>query len=139
MRMKRFSKYWLPAIFWVVVIFFFSSFPTKQTTEIFWQDFLLKKTAHFIEFGILAVLLYRAFINSGFKTKNAIIYSVIFFVLYAISDEFHQSFIPGREPRVRDVIIDMTGGILSLYSIKGLLPQAPVKVKYWAKKFDIVQ
>jgi len=137
--MKRFSKYWFPAIFWVVVIFFFSSFSTKQTTEIFWQDFLVKKTAHFIEFGILAVLLYRAFINSGFKAKNAIIYSVIFFVLYAISDEFHQSFIPGREPRVRDVIIDMTGGILSLYSIKELLPQAPVKVKYWAKKFDIVQ
>jgi VanZ family protein len=36
-------------------------------------------------------------------------------VIYAVSDEFHQSFTPGREPKLRDVLIDTAGSFLGMY------------------------
>jgi len=79
------------------------------TSEIYWQDFIVKKTAHIIEYAILATLLYRALINSNVPRKEAGIYAVILSATYGISDEFHQYFTPGREPRVRDVFFDLFG------------------------------
>ena len=88
---------------WCGVIFWFSNRPTISTVDSYAIDFVFKKIAHFIEYAILSVLIYRA-------TKNLKL-SIILSILYAISDEFHQSFVPGREPRVRDVIIDSVGSV----------------------------
>lgn len=112
--MKKFLKFYLPPILWAGVIFTLSSFPTLETSEIYWQDFILKKSAHMIEYGVFAILLYRAFKNSGASVRRAAIFSILIAVVYAITDEFHQSFVPGREPKVRDIIFDTIGGVLGI-------------------------
>lgn len=116
----RILKYWLPPILWGLIIFSFSSLQVGSSNEIYWKDFLFKKTAHVIEYAILAILLYRAMINSEVSKKKAFLISIAVASLYGLTDEFHQSFTPGREPKIRDVFIDTIGG-----SIGGL----------WAKRY----
>lgn len=105
------SRY-LPLLIWCGVIFFFSNQPkTINIGPNYWTDFAAKKTAHLIEYGILAILSYRALNKSKIS-------ALIFVILYGLSDEFHQSFIPGREPRIRDVAIDFIGGFIGIWSLK---------------------
>ena len=112
--MKKFLKFYLPPILWAGVIFTLSSFPTLETSEIYWQDFVLKKSAHMIEYAVFALLIYRALKYSGTKIRRAVVLSLLIAVIYAITDEFHQSFVPGREPKIRDVFFDTIGGALGL-------------------------
>ena len=135
---KKVAKYWLPVILWAVVIFSFSAKPTTRTSEIYWQDFLVKKSAHVFEYGILTILLFRALKKGGIEKKEAGVYSVILAVLYALSDEFHQSFTPGREPTLRDVFFDTTGSFLAVYIIWRYLPKAPKKLRTLAERLEIV-
>ncbi len=102
-------KYWLPVILWSLLIFTFSSMHTVKTTDFYFGDFLIKKTAHLFEYAVLAVLLYRAMLNSNVEKEKAFIFAILIAGLYGLSDEFHQSFTPGREPRIRDVFIDTIG------------------------------
>ena len=115
--LKKFLKYWLPVFFWGLIIFSFSSLTTPSTSEIFWQDFVVKKTAHMVEYGIFALLLYRALRAYETDQTRAVILSILFAGLYGLTDEFHQSFTPGREPRVRDVAFDTIGASLSMLII----------------------
>jgi VanZ family protein len=117
-KTKKTLKFWVPPVLWAMVIFFFSSQPSVRTIDIYWQDFILKKTAHMIEYGVLATLLYRAFMGSDFTKKKALIFSLVLTIFYAATDEIHQAYIPGREARLRDVIFDTIGASLALYSIK---------------------
>lgn len=112
--MPKIIKYWLPVIAWAGVIFAFSAREVPVTSEIYWQDFILKKTAHIIEYGIFALLLYRALRAHETERTRAVILSILFASIYGATDEFHQSFIPGREPRVRDVAFDTIGASLSM-------------------------
>jgi hypothetical protein len=119
--MAKILKYWLPVVIWAIVIFGFSSRTVPSTSEIFWKDFIMKKTAHIIEYAIMAMLLYRALLGSGKAKREALIFSFLIAIAYAASDEFHQSFVSGREGRIRDVIIDAAGGGGALYLIKSHL------------------
>lgn len=123
MRKKILSKFnfWAPPVIWASLIFFFSSLTVTPTSEIYWQDFVIKKTAHLIEYGIFAALLYRALRMEGVVKSKAIFWAIFISVIYGILDEFHQSFTPGREPRVRDVFFDTIGGILGVYLCKKYL------------------
>ena len=134
---KKVVKYWLPVILWAVVIFSFSAKPTTRTSEIYWQDFIVKKSAHVFEYGILTILLFRALKKGGIEKKEAVVYSVILAVLYALSDEFHQSFTPGREPTLRDVFFDTAGSFLAVYIIWRYLPKAPKKLRNWAERLEL--
>lgn len=124
----RFLKYWLPTLLWAFLIFNMSGRSSIHTTDVYWQDFVFKKTAHFIEYFIFAVLIYRSLKNTtGFSKEKILILSFVITVFYAASDEFHQSFIPGREPRIRDVVIDAIGattGLIALQKIDKLRKQA---------------
>jgi len=91
-----------------------------------------------IEYGIFAALIYRGLVASGVKKNNAGIYSILLALLYGVTDEFHQSYTPGREPRVRDVVFDTIGAILTIYSIWNLLPKAPERLRAWAKKLQLI-
>jgi len=124
-------KYWLPVFIWAVIIFTFSSFPTVQTAEIDWQDFIVKKTAHLAEYALLAILIYRTLKIKSSNKKKAAIFALVITVLYAITDEYHQSFVPGRQARIRDVIIDGVGGTLGIYFLWKVLPKLPPKIKSW--------
>ena len=123
--MKNSNRYilwaWLPPLLWASVIFIFSSIPTFPTDTIIWWDFILKKTAHIVEFGILFILTFRAVnITFGYKTfnKSAAFYVLLFCIIYGASDEFHQSFTPGRTPHIRDVGFDTVGALLALWYAK---------------------
>ena len=123
--MKKIIRY-LPSIIWMIIIFYFSS---RQTTGIggdsyYWRFFILK-SFHIIEYGVLVILLFIA--TSKYN------YSLIIGVLYAISDELHQSFVPGRTATLRDIFYDITGIFLGLLIINLLLKNT------WIKKTLVVQ
>lgn len=104
--------YWLPTFIWLIVIFTFSAQPTIQTSAVDWQDFFVKKTAHFIEYAILTGLfIYSLSRTTRLGWSRIIFLSIFVSISYAISDEFHQSFVPGREARVRDILIDSFGSL----------------------------
>ena len=109
-------KYWLPSFIWMGLIFFLSSRPSITTSAVDWQDFVIKKTAHFIEYFILSALLFYSLRHStGWSTAKIALVSFFASVFYAATDEFHQSFIPGRTPRVRDILIDALGVSLAQF------------------------
>ncbi len=107
--------YWLPVLVWGLVIFSFSAHSniTVSTAKI--TDFVAKKAAHFSEYFILSALIYRALhATSKIHGKYLLLVTLTLTVLYAITDEFHQSFTPGRSPRIQDVIIDSGGAFVAL-------------------------
>ena len=115
----NYIKNWLPVILWAGMIFFLSSIPDLRSglPNIF--DLILRKIAHSGEFGILAILLWRAILSLNFKqskqsTTNVIVIVIIIVILYAISDELHQGFVPGRVTSPIDALIDSFGAILGL-------------------------
>lgn len=136
---KLLIVYWLPFIVWAVVIFSFSSIPTVRTSEIHWRDFVVKKTAHIVEFFIFSLLLYRAMVNSNMKTDRLLLVTVIFAAfLYGLTDEYHQSFTPGRGPMLRDVAIDTSGSVLFILSLKHVVIRNE-KLSKLAKMLQLVR
>lgn len=129
---------WAPVVLWALVIFLFSAMPTNPVSQIHITDFIIKKSAHIVEYAVFTTFLYRALYVSGVSKKEAGIYSIILAVLYGISDEFHQSFTPGRTPKIRDVFFDTTGAIFAIYTIWNFLPKAPNKIKKLAKDLQII-
>ena len=107
---KKLFKFWFPAFVWMGLIFWASSFHTLRASPINWQDFIIRKAAHFLEYTILFFLFFRGFKNTTKLTLiRALLFSFICSVLYAISDEFHQTLVDGRSGMVRDVVIDTIG------------------------------
>lgn len=86
-------------------------------------EFLIKpvrKSAHFLEFFVLGVLTFLLFKEMGIPYRKLLFYSILFCLFYAVSDEFHQLFVPDRTARLFDVCIDSAGsitGIMILYLI----------------------
>lgn len=86
-------------------------------------DLVVRKAAHILLFAILGVLAQLS-AEKYLKKRKALVSSV-FCLLYAISDEIHQEFVPGRAGLISDVLIDFTGSLfgigilcLSIYLIK---------------------
>lgn len=75
--------------------------------------FIIRKLAHFTEYFILALFVMNALRSSGI-CRSSFLIALIICVLYAISDEFHQMFVPGRGPSVRDVFIDSLGAFVGI-------------------------
>jgi len=128
--LKKLLLYWSPVFLWCLAIFLVSNRTVPKSSEFFWQDFVIKKLAHIFEYAVLATFIYRALLNEGITKKRAGIWAVLLVILYGASDEFHQSFIPGRQSRMRDVAIDGFGGALGVYLIWKILPKAPKRLKY---------
>ena len=85
--------------------------------------FLVRKTAHFTEYAILGALFYLNLIqfpklNSRIKK---LLLPILFSFLYAITDEIHQIFVPGRSAQFRDVLIDTLGASFGCLLIHALL------------------
>ena len=97
---RRVLGLWLPVVAWALVIFAFSSVPHLGTDLGVW-DTILRKLAHTLEYAVLGALLVRALGRPWLAFVLA--------VLYAASDEFHQTFVPGRHGSPVDVAIDAVG------------------------------
>lgn len=107
-------KYWLPVILWMGVIFYFSGQPDLSSGLPHFYDWILRKAAHITEYFILTVLLLRA-LKRNFNLKKALLWSTIIALIYAFSDEYHQTFIEGRFGDIKDVGIDSIGIILAIW------------------------
>jgi VanZ family protein len=121
MKLPQRIKLWLPVIVWCGVIFTFSSLPINHSKEFSWLDFIIKKTAHVAEYAILYWLVFRAVSNHNrIKQKSIFIYSFLFTLFYAFSDEWHQTFVIGREGTLRDVGFDTIGMLLTWSQLKNV-------------------
>ncbi len=117
--MKGWLWRWGPAILVMVIIFFASDTPGSDLPKFGAWDFFAKKGGHMMGYALLASAYFHG-LNKGRKaTVLQFMAAVCLACLYAVSDEFHQSFTPGRTPSLYDVCIDTAGaGIgLSIWSL----------------------
>lgn len=77
----------------------------------------VRKTAHVISYFILSVLIFASSYFILKSNKKAYLVAIMLSLIYAISDEVHQIFIPGRTATIRDVFIDMFGVALGMLII----------------------
>jgi VanZ family protein len=101
----RLASTWLPVLLWTAVIFTFSSRHGGGHLPV--AEVVLRKLAHVTEYFVLAALLLRALRRSGLD--GAVPVAIAAALAYAASDEWHQSFVPGRTATPRDVAIDGAG------------------------------
>ena len=91
----------------------------------------VRKVAHMSEYAVLALLLFRALARPGrnaevnlcrttersvFPVRSAI-FAFLLSVVYAMTDEFHQTFVPSREGQITDVLIDSLGAAAGLFAL----------------------
>jgi VanZ family protein len=135
--MRPFLKFWLPVLIWMAVIFGASAdsqsyqhsssiitpllrwlFPHLAESQIDGIHHFLRKCCHLTEYAILALLVFRALTHSRTTLPPwswpRIGGTLLLVFLYAASDEYHQSFVPGRTALFSDVCIDTGGGAIGL-------------------------
>lgn len=135
--MSRQLRYWLPAILLAILIFVFSTqyFSGEQTARVIFPilrwlvpsasrhtlnfaHFVIRKLAHITEFSMFSIAVFHGVRGNrtGWKLNWAI-WTLLIAVAYAGLDEWHQSFVPMREPRIRDVMIDGAGALLAQFAV----------------------
>lgn len=111
--MNKFSAIvprWLPALLMMVAIFLFSSRTSNELPNFGGWDYLVKKGAHGVGYGLLALSYLRAL------PKRNYVLAWFLAVLYSATDEFHQSFVPGRHAAITDILIfDNLGAMIALF------------------------
>jgi VanZ family protein len=153
--MRPFLRYWLPVLVWMAVIFGASSDPNSHERSrhlfrpiLLWlfphlsdQEFenihlALRKCCHLAEYAILGLLVFRALRHSRTSLPPwswpRVGGALLIVFLYAATDEYHQSFVPGRTALFSDVCIDTGGaaiGLLACWIYHGLRAPKPQKIK----------
>lgn len=93
-------------------------------------EHIVRKLAHFSIYAVIGFLLMSLMSTYKIKQKNRICISAIIGLLYAISDEIHQAFVPGRGPQITDVGIDFSGVVVGMCMVL-------VAISFYTKKTDI--
>jgi len=104
---------WLPMLAWMALIFYVSHQPSADIPQFDTWDLLVKKGSHFGAYFILAWLARFALGRWD--------WALLLTAVYAISDEYHQTFIPGRDGNMLDVLIDTLGGLAAWASHRWLI------------------
>ncbi len=113
---------WLAVAAWAALIFYLSAQPSLSTNLGAW-DYVLRKLAHMTEYGILCLLLWRALRQHIQSDRTAILLAAAIALSYAVSDEYHQTFVPGRAGTALDVGFDLVG-IAIVALVAGLRPES---------------
>lgn len=141
--MKKKDIYLILVIGWMIVIFIFSSFEAKDSDKqsktidraisnvvsvvdkditpkekeiiVTYVDYPVRKLAHISEYLILAILVFLYINCFKIKYSKKFIYTLIVCVVYAITDEIHQIFSPGRAALFTDILIDAFGSSIGLF------------------------
>ncbi len=108
---------WFFVLAWMAFMFFLSNQPGLKSSFEPIVDFILRKLAHLTEYFILAWLLYRALSLSAGK-KQALVWTLVLAFVFALSDEWHQTFVRQRNGNPRDVGIDLVGILAAVYWLK---------------------
>jgi VanZ family protein len=104
----NFTKYWLPVLIYAILIFYLSSIPGEEIPVVFkYQDVFL----HIIEYAVFALLFSRAIkaYHPRLSFNRRFVVVLAFSFLYALSDEFHQFFVPQRYCSLLDLMYDGIG------------------------------
>jgi len=136
---QEFLRNWFPVFLWALLIFFFSTdifssvntagafepilqqiFPQLTAYHIERIHAVFRKLGHFTEYFVFGGLLWRALRlqNPAGTRSRRLVLSLAITVIYAASDEWHQSFVPSRSASLIDVLIDTTGGLCGIWSFK---------------------
>ena len=111
--------YWVPAVLYAGVIFFLSSqsHPEDQLPLFLLED-VSDKVLHAVEYGILALLCYRAFrwAAGPAVARQAVVLAIVTASVYGITDEVHQLFVPFRESSWLDWLADTIGAAIGALS-----------------------
>jgi len=128
---------WLVVLIWMGLIFFLSSQEAADSNQLStgitkfimdlisgifpglspqvqWLNHIVRKNAHFIAYLVLGLLQVNALYLNGKRGGKAFIIALLISFLYAASDEFHQTFVPGRSGELRDVMIDTAGALTGI-------------------------
>jgi VanZ family protein len=132
---RRFIRYWLPVILLVSVMFSFSGdtfsdyhtrgrinrlllwlFPDIKESLLVWINYFVRKAAHLFSYAVLTAMLFRAFrADSLTRWRFAwAVYSIVITIIWALLDEYRQSFVPSRSGSIYDSMIDTVGGVFAL-------------------------
>lgn len=135
----RFLSRYLPLVIWLVFISVASSdsfsanntsriigpvvlwlFPNTTPETLAVVHFIVRKIAHFTEYAILAYLAARAFRTSPRPAlaNRWVLAAFALVIVYALLDEYHQTFVPSRTASIYDSFIDMTGGLVTLLVLR---------------------
>jgi len=101
---------WLAVAIWMGIIFAFSAQSHLPSAPDALLDIIIKKGAHFAGYAALAALFWRALEWS----PRLWVWAWLAAALYAVSDEWHQSFVATRHPQATDVLIDACGAATAL-------------------------
>lgn len=96
---------------------------------IYRMEKIIRKIAHFSIYTIVGILVMALICTYNITQRNSSILSLIIGIIYAISDEIHQGFIPGRSARVTDVIIDTMGVIMGILIILVIIKMKSIYFK----------
>lgn len=111
MKIRTIIFRWAPAVLLMAAIFVLSSVPSEEMPSFGFWDILVKKGGHAVGYGLLALAYWFAL---QWEKKRAWL-AFLLAVVYALSDEFHQSFVPGRHPSLVDaLVIDTMGALAAL-------------------------
>lgn len=107
---------WLAVVVWMGVIFFLSAQPRLPVVLPSLFNSLQDVIGHFVAYAVLAVLVYWALV--GVDAPRPARLALLIALLYALSDEFHQSFVPGRHPDPFDIVTDLVGAVAALFALR---------------------
>lgn len=110
--LKTWLLRWGPAVVIMALIFIASGTPGDELPRFGVLDLFAKKGGHIAGYALLALSYLRGLTRGGRVNRRMLVLAVVLSGLYAASDEFHQSFTPGRTSSAVDVGIDTTGAAL---------------------------
>jgi len=102
----------LAPIVWMAAIYIVSDQPDIPHAPEPWVDFVIKKLLHAAAYGVLAWLWWG--LLAGRDARRRALWSFCLTVAYAATDEWHQTFVPGRTGQPRDMLIDAAGALAAL-------------------------
>ena len=111
---SRRLQVWLPAITVMVVIFVLSSQSGLRVSEDADVDRPFRVTGHLLAFGTLAACLLFGRASSRRPRPRDAVIALGITIAFALSDEWHQSFVPDRTGRLDDVVTDTIGALVGL-------------------------
>ena len=114
MSLKQIVPRWVPAFLTMVAIFWFSSQPADELPVFSWADMIIKKSSHIIGYALLAFWYWYGLGMDQNKRWLAWLLAIV----YALTDEFHQTFVSGRNASLWDVVIfDNLGALIAIWFV----------------------
>jgi VanZ family protein len=115
-RIRPIVYLWAPVIVWMAVIFALSAQSTLPSLPQGAADTIFKKAGHAVAFAILCVLVARGLHGPQPAQWRRLASAVALAALYGATDEWHQSFVPGRSTRVLDWLVDLSGAMVGAWA-----------------------